>query len=252
MNDLNLLLDFHLEGDRQGPGSEKDTLKALSFVDTSGDTPLRVVDMGCGTGAQTITLAQNLRGSITAVDLFPAFLAKLMQRAESCALQAAIETREADMNAPGFSEHEFDLIWSEGAIYSMGFENGVKKWRRFLKPGGYLAVSEITWKTDKRPEEIRDHWNREYPEIDTASGKIRVLEDNGFTPVGFFFLPQASWLDSYYTPMEDRFERFLQRHDYSQGARRQVEAEKEEIRLYKQYSDFVGYGFYVARKTAAG
>lgn len=248
MTELELLLDFHLEADRQGPGSREDTIKALSFVDIPRDTPLKIADIGCGSGAQTVTLAEQLSGRITAVDLFPAFLDKLRERAGKLKLKAGIETMEGDMNDLGFAKESFDLIWSEGAIYSMGFEAGVKNWRRFLKPGGYLAVSEITWKTAERPREIEEHWNGEYPEIDTASAKLKILEDNGFSPAVFFFLPESSWLDSYYTPMEKRFEPFLQRHHYSEEAKSLVEAEKEEIRLSKTYSDFVSYGFYVARK----
>ena len=35
-----------------------------------------------------------------------------------------------------------DLIWSEGAIYNIGFEQGVRDWRPFLKEGGVLVASE--------------------------------------------------------------------------------------------------------------
>ena len=42
-----------------------------------------------------------------------------------------------------FQNEELDLIWSEGAIYNIGFERGLNEWRRYLKPGGYIAVSEV-------------------------------------------------------------------------------------------------------------
>jgi SAM-dependent methyltransferase len=65
-------------------------------------------------------------------------------------VQNKITTLEKSMDALDFDDETFDIIWSEGAIYIMGFETGVKQWRNFLKPGGYLAVSEITWLTNKR------------------------------------------------------------------------------------------------------
>ena len=60
---------------------------------------------------------------------------------------------------------ETTLIWSEGAIYNIGFERGLKEWRRFLKEGAYLAVSEASWFTEKRPAEIETFWQDAYPEI---------------------------------------------------------------------------------------
>lgn len=74
MTELELIIDLHENSERQGPGSEKDTLKALGFLNLPTDQKLKVVDIGCGSGGQTITLAKTLNGQITAVDLFPEFL----------------------------------------------------------------------------------------------------------------------------------------------------------------------------------
>lgn len=248
MTDLELLIDFHLNAGRQGPGSDADTLRALSFIDREPGRPLTVADIGCGSGAQTMALARNLEGHITAVDLFPAFLEKLKERAERLGLGGKISVLEGSMDDLPFGEEEFDIIWSEGAVYNMGFEAGISYWKRFLKTGGCIAVSELTWKTKIRPEEIDEYWRREYPEIDTASGKIRVLEENGFSPSGFFFLPESSWIDGYYGPMEGRFDDFLRRHGNSDAAQSLVENEREEIRLYRTYREYLSYGFYIAVK----
>jgi len=232
---------------RQGPGSTADTLKALNLIEISNNKQLKLADIGCGSGAQTITLAENIDGQITAVDLFPEFLRKLEVKAEVKGLKNKIKTLEKSMDNLDFEQEELDIIWSEGAIYIMGFEAGIKSWKKFLKPGGYLAVSEITWLTDKRPEEIEKHWNSEYPEIDTASNKFKVLEKNGFTPAGYFYLPQSSWLENYYKPIEARFSDFLKRHDHSKAAEKIVENEKKEIQIYKKYKEYLSYGFYIAK-----
>lgn len=245
-----MLIDFHKEAKRQGPGSTADTLKALDLIEISKNKKLKLADIGCGSGAQTITLAENIDGRITAVDLFPEFLRKLEVKAEVKGLKNKIKTLEKSMDNLDFEQEELDIIWSEGAIYIMGFEAGIKNWKKFLKPGGYLAVSEITWLTDKRPEKIEKYWNSEYPEIDTASNKFKVLEKNGFTPAGYFYLPQSSWLENYYKPIEARFSDFLKRHDHSEAAKKIVENEKKEIQIYKKYKEYLSYGFYIAKKTA--
>ena len=148
-----------------------------------------------------------------------------------------------------FKSEEFDIVWSEGAIYNVGFENGIKKWKDYLKVGGHLAVSEITWIANSRPKEIEDFWKQEYPEIDTASNKIRILETNGYSLVGFFYLNQESWIENYYKPMEERFDAFLKRHNNSELARKVVEDNKSEINLYLKYKNYYNYGFYIARKN---
>ena len=251
MTEIELLIDFHVDAERQGPGSDEDTLKALSFIDINSDKSLKIADIGCGSGAQTLTLAKSINGNISAVDLFPDFLTELNDRAKKLNLNNKISTLEKSMEDLPFGDEEYDILWSEGAIYNIGFEAGLKNWKRFLKTNGYIAVSEITWKTKNRPKEIEEHWNNEYPEIDTASGKIKILEENGFTPAGFFFLPEKSWIDNYYNPMEKRFDDFLQNHGNSDTAKAIVEGEKLEIALYKKYKDYLSYGFYIAKKLSS-
>lgn len=248
MTELELIIDLHKNSERQGPGSENDTLKALDLLNLPTDQSLKVVDIGCGSGGQTIPLAKKLKAQITAVDLFPAFLNELNEKSKKLGLTDNIVTLEKSMDDLRFNQGEFDLIWSEGAIYNIGFENGLKKWKDFLKVGGYLAVSEITWITQSRPQEIEEFWNAEYPEIDTAANKIKQLENNGYSLVGYFYLSQDSWIETYYKPMETRFENFLERNNNSELARKVVEDNKAEIDLYQKFKDYYSYGFYIARK----
>jgi SAM-dependent methyltransferase len=250
LDDLSLLIDLHREAHRQGPGGDDETRLAITLSGLSDRTDLKIADIGCGTGASTLVLAQALDATVTAVDFLPDFLHELDVIAKREQLGERIETLAASMDALPFEEQSFDAIWSEGAIYHIGFENGIKAWRRFLKPDGLLAVSELTWLTPSRPAELEQHWNREYPEVDTASAKIALLECHGFSLVGYFPLPTRCWLDNYYRPMQARFAAFLARHGQSEAAAAIVAAEKQEIALYERHSAFVSYGYYVARRTA--
>jgi SAM-dependent methyltransferase len=131
----------------------------------------------------------------------------------------------------------------------MGFESGISAWRRFLKPGGTLIVSEITWLSATRPPKIQSHWDSEYPEIDVASAKIGILERYGYSPEAYFVLPTRCWLENYYRPMQCSFDEFLERHGRSKEAMATVEAEKNEIALYEEYCAYYSYGVYVAKKA---
>ncbi|MBN2797631.1 MAG: class I SAM-dependent methyltransferase [Deltaproteobacteria bacterium] len=209
---MTLLVDLHRPSPRLGPGSDEQTRRALDLSGLRGRTDLRVADLGCGTGASSLVLAEDLDAHITAVDLFPEFLAELERRADALGVRAAITTVAASMDELPFEPSSLDAIWSEGAIYNIGFATGVAAWRHYLKPGGVLAVSEITWLTADPPAELREHWTAEYPEVGPASAKLAALEGHGYTPIGYFPLPVSSWLDRYYRPLQARFPSFLEQH----------------------------------------
>ncbi|GAB2494587.1 MAG: class I SAM-dependent methyltransferase [Cytophagales bacterium] len=249
MTELELIIDLHKNSERQGPGSEKDTLRALDLLNLPTDQKLKVADMGCGSGGQTILLAKKLNAQIRAVDLFPEFLEELNEKAQKLGLGDKILTLEKSIDDLPFKNEELDLIWSEGAIYNIGFENGLKIWSDYLKMGGYLAVSEITWISHSRPKEIEQFWKTEYPEVDVASNKIKQLENNGFTLVGYFYLDQESWIETYYKPLQARFGTFLKRHNNSELARKVIEDYQAEIDLYHKFKDYYSYGFYLAKKN---
>ena len=250
MDELQLLVDLHKSAHRQGPGGDAETEKALDLAGIERSAPLEIADIGCGTGASTLLLARLLQARITAVDFLPDFLDVLDRQAEALGVADRVSTLACSMDELPFADEALDVIWSEGAIYNIGFARGVAEWKRFLKPGGLLVASEITWLTDMRPAELQQHWDSEYPEIDVASAKIRVLEKHGYSPLGYFVLPERCWLEGYYRPMQARFDDFLERHGHSAEARAIVMAEQREISLYEAHKAHVSYGMYVARKPA--
>jgi len=209
-----------------------------------------MADLGCGTGASTEVLATALSGSLTALDFIPAFLARLEGNLARLDTQATVTALEGDMGAPPFEAGALDLLWSEGAIYNLGFRKGLQTWRPFLKPGGFLAVSELSWLTATRPAELTAHWKVAYPEVATAGAKLQVLEEEGFRPVGYFPLSPECWLANYYDPLEARFPAFLTRHAGEAAAEALIAEERAEIALYRTHQAFVSYGFYIAKRCA--
>lgn len=251
VDEFQLLIDLHKGANRQGPGGDAETEKAIDLACIDRNAPLKIADIGCGTGSSSLILARSLNANIIAVDLLQDFLDVLETRALCEGVAENITSLCASMDKLPFEEEEFDVIWSEGAIYNMGFQKGVTDWKRYLKTGGLLIASEISWITNTRPSELQIHWDSEYPEIDTASSKIKVLEENGYSPIGFFVLPDHCWLDNYYEPMRSNFQDFLSRNGNSEEACAIVEAEHREIELYEKYKDHYSYGVYIARKYGA-
>jgi ubiquinone/menaquinone biosynthesis C-methylase UbiE len=248
VEDYQLLIDLHKRSNRQGPGGDAETEMALALSMADRSAPLKIADIGCGTGASTLLLARLLNAQITAVDFLQEFLEVLEGKARKMGLSEKITTLSCSMQNLPFEDDEYDVIWSEGAIYNIGFKRGVKDWGRYLKVGGLLVVSEITWITGRRPSELQKYWDDEYPEIDVASSKFGVLEKNGYSPIGYFVLPEHCWLENYYRPMQNSFKDFLNRNGNSEEARAIVQAENREIKLYENYKTHYSYGVYIARK----
>lgn len=249
MTEFDLLIELHKNNPRQGPGSEADTLKALSFIQDKLPKHAKVLDIGCGTGGQTLTLANNLDCEIVAVDLFEEFLTELNLKVQQLGLQEKISTLSCSMDNLDFNNQQFDLIWSEGAIYVIGFKEGIQQWKKFLKPNGYMAISEITWITNQRPDELNNHWQEQYPQISTAAEKIKIIEENGFSLVGYFLLPQQSWEEGYYKAIENNLGSFIEKFANNGLAKEIVMQEKQEIDIYRKYKDYYSYGFYLFKNT---
>jgi SAM-dependent methyltransferase len=245
--DYSLICEYFAGLERQGPGGADVTIRALDFVDGLNDSS-RIADIGCGTGGQTMVLAGHAPGCVTGIDLFADFIDIFNAKAAKAGLAERVRGIVGNMEDLPFAEGELDLIWSEGAIYNIGFERGVNEWRRFLKPGGYLAVTEASWFTETRPEEIDSFWKREYPGIDTIAAKIGQMQLAGYVPVASFVLPEHCWIENFYAPQTARQERFLEEHSGDPLATELVENQRHEAELYQKYKDYYGYVFYIGRR----
>lgn len=245
--DFNLICEFFSNMERQGPGSPEVTLQALSFIDNLTDKSL-IADIGCGTGGQTMVLAQHTLGQITGLDLFPDFINIFNHNARLLGLQNRVKGIVGSMDSLPFQCEELDLIWSEGAIYNIGFERGLNEWRKYLKTGGYIAVSESSWFTDERPAEINDFWMESYPEIDTIPNQVAKIHKAGYLPVATFILPSTCWTEHYFAPMVTVQEIFLDKYAGNKTAEELIAFQCYEEELYRKYKEFYGYVFFIAKK----
>lgn len=245
--DFQLICEYFANIERQGPGSPETTIKALSFIDNLTEHS-HIADIGCGTGGQTKILAQHTPGHITGLDLFPDFINIFNRNAKELNLQKRVEGIIGSMDNLPFKEEELDLIWSEGAIYNIGFQKGLNEWRKYLKTDGYIAVSEVSWFTDERPNEINDFWMDAYPEIDTVPNKILQMQKAGYIPVACFILPENCWTENFYAPQVEAQKDFLQKYAGNKAAEEFIANQRHETQLYYKYKEFYGYVFYIGKK----
>lgn len=244
--DFNLIGDFFKNLNRQGPGSEEITKLALQFSEALNKN-IHIADIGCGTGGQTLLLAKYTKGTIEASDLMPAFVESLSKNIEQSPYSDRISVKQASMFELPYTEEEFDLIWAEGSIYHIGYERGLHEFRKFLKPGGMIAVSEASWFTPNRPDEIFSFWKENYPEIDVISAKVQQMEKAGYKAIAHFALPEECWWN-YFNPITDHIDNFLKEHTGNKQAKELTEQFEGEIALYRKYKAYYGYVFYIGQK----
>lgn len=245
--DVNLIVEYFSYLERQGPGSPEITRKALSFIDNLSANS-HIADLGCGTGGQTMIMAGHTEGKITGVDLFPTFVDLFNSNAAKLNLQERVQCIVGSMDDLHFEDEELDLIWCEGAIYNIGFEKGLREWRRFIKKNGFVAVSEASWFTEERPEEIEKFWMDAYPGIDTIPNKVAQMQSAGYIPIATFILPVDCWTEQFYVPQVKAQESFLRKYAGDKFAEGFIAYQRHEEKLYMKYNEYYGYVFYIGQK----
>jgi ubiquinone/menaquinone biosynthesis C-methylase UbiE len=232
---------------RQAPGSSKATIRTLGLARGLPERP-RILDVGCGPGAQTIDLARATYGEIIAVDIRQRFLDELNERARDACVLSQITTVNASMFEMDFEPESFDLIWSEGAIYIAGFAEGLGAWRRFLKPDGWMAVSELSWLVPDPPAEAAHFWARNYPGMRSIERNCRVIAETGYVDANGFVLPVQDWWDNYYGPVHARVQKLRTKYAGDPEVLAILDDHQREYDLFRTHSDAYGYVFYVMRK----
>ncbi|PYZ96759.1 SAM-dependent methyltransferase [Alteribacter lacisalsi] len=234
--------------ERLGPGSEASTRKAASFYPQQ-DQPIRILDVGCGNGASTLLLADIFPNAhITAIDNSETSIQKLHDQAGQTGVSERIEAMTISMFDMPFEEESFDLIWSEGAIYIARFTNGLEDWRKFLKPGGWLICSEISWLTTSPTTKAKQFWESTYDQIDTVEAKISQIQTRGYLCEAHFVLPPSDWTDHYYLHLEENLRDMRKKYEHNSEAMHVVEEVQSEIDLYRSTGEDYSYVFYVMKK----
>lgn len=233
---------------RQGPGCSGATRKVFSLLPALPNDA-EILDIGCGSGAQTRDLAGLSTGRITAVDNHQPFLDKISAWAEKAGLSKRVKTVCASMDALPFGNGQFDLVWSEGAVFIIGFENGLASWKPFLKAGGYMVISDAAWFEPDPPEDLVEWWKQEGGLPKTENELEKEVRASGLRLFATYRLPDAGWWENYYVPMLALIADLRETHGANPVHAAILDALEAEAWVYRKYRRYYGYTFFVVQKT---
>jgi ubiquinone/menaquinone biosynthesis C-methylase UbiE len=117
-----------------------------------------VLDLGCGSGIDTLLAAQRAgpTGRVIALDFLPEMLERTEQAAREAGLEN-VETLEAEMEEIPLPDASVDVVISNGVInLSPRKARALAECARVLRPGGEFCVSDLTVE-DELPPEILTH-----------------------------------------------------------------------------------------------
>jgi len=241
-----VFFEIHSDNPREGPGNFESTKRAFKSLSGLPDVS-KILDIGCGPGKQTFDLLKMSDANIIAIDNHQPFLDTIQNKIDSEGIKDKLQVLNKDMSNLDFEQESFDAIWSEGAIYQMGFENGLNNWKKFLKPNGFIAVTEISWINENPPIDLYDFWNNAYPGIQSTKSNLEIIEKCGYKPINHFTLPESAWWD-YYNPIIKKLPGLKEKYKENKEALSVIAEEGIEIELYRKFSDFYGYVFYIMQK----
>ena len=141
----------------------------------------RILDIGCGSGVSTLELARLTDGEITGLDIDQNALDRLNRKIEKAGLSDRFKILNCSLLDMEFPDESFDIVWSEGSIFVIGFKKGLQEWKRLIRPGGFMVVHD---------------------EMGNVKEKLEQISSCGYELLGYFMLDTDIWWKEYFAPLE--------------------------------------------------
>lgn len=184
-----LINSYNIKKDHIRENLNKYTRKAYKLLPEIKNP--HILDIGCGTGVPTIELAQISGGDVTGVDNDPLSLEILQNKINTLELNNQVSFIEDSINTLTFTEKSFDILWAEGSVFVMGFEDSIKEWYRFLKPQGFLVIHDDDKEKNK---------------------KLKLAKKYGYKLIAELDLSNQIWEEEYFIPLEQLIKEFKEKY----------------------------------------
>jgi len=187
----------------------------------------QILDIGCGSGVPTLELVRLSGGEVTAIDIDSEALQRLEAKTQEAKLGDRVHILKKSLKRMDFPDARFDILWSEGSIFVIGFKSGLKAWKRFLKPSGYLVVHDAVGNLDQK-------------RLHAASC--------GYQLVDWFILGDEVWWHEYYEPLTKCIQKSRQQTLRNTGLLTALSQAEREICGYQKHPERYRSVYFIMRK----
>jgi len=187
-----------------------------------------ILDIGCGTGVPTIELAKISNGHVTGIDIDESLLDILQRKIEDAGLKNRVNVIKDSISTMDFPKESFDIIWSEGAVFVIGFEKSIKNWRKYLKPKGFLVLHD----------DIKD-----------KTKKLGFIEKYGYLLTAQFDLTFEIWWGEYYSQLEKLVQKYRNRYPNDPELKIEIENDQNQVNMCKSNPEVISSFYVIIQKV---
>lgn len=188
----------------------------------------RILDIGCGTGVPALELARMSDGEIFGIDIDETALQEFSKKIAAAGLQDRVKAVKCSLFDIEFPDESFDVVWAEGVIAIIGFEKGLREWRRLIKPHGYLGIHD---------------------DVDDIQRKTEAIPAHGYAIINTFAISRDTWWDEYYSLLEKRIQELRRKYREDADALAILDKEQNGVEMFKNEPKYHGSIFYVIQKS---
>ncbi len=218
-------LTSEIDRDRFRARLSKYTRRAFQMLPKL-DKP-RILDIGCGSGVPTLELAKLSEGEVVGIDIDQPLLDRLNKKIEEESLSNRVTTRNCSLFEIDFPDESFDIIWAEGTIWIIGFERGLKEWKRLLRYHGFLVI---------------------HAQTKNMSNKLTKIPSYGYKFLSYFSLPDDAHWTEFYKPLEIRIRELQSKYNNDPEALQILEKHQTEVDMVKRNPKEYSSAFYIMQK----
>ncbi|HEX7071556.1 MAG TPA: class I SAM-dependent methyltransferase [Rhodothermales bacterium] len=174
----------------QNPTSEAKLDRLIEYCGISDGQ--RTLDVGCGKGWLMQRIAERYAVEAEGVEVCGPFIEEGKERLGRTHLRGTVTFHEMPAQEYAGDKGAFDVGFCIGASFAIGtFEEAVEWLRRYVKPGGIMAIGDIYARHASIPAESAQHF---------GAGPVRSLSDtalhmdrNGMTLIGLIDSSLDEW-----------------------------------------------------------
>ena len=188
----------------------------------------RILDIGCGSGVPTMELARLGQGEVIGIDIDQPALDKLTKKIREAGSSNRVQAVNCSILDMVFPDESFDIVWSEGSIFVIGFERGIQEWKQFLKPNGFMVIHD---------------------EKGNVEEKLKQISKCGYKLLGHFILSADTWWAEYFAPLEKLIAKYQTNCTDDPSALEELNQARRELDMFKDNPERNSSVYFVIQKS---